>query len=205
METSAISKNKIEVEQIQIAIQQLIESQQSSATEPPITLSDEEHQLLDKLLSQLKSLKEDEAANQSEPPAEPKQVPSGRASELETEGNDEDDASKSNTGVGAEEVVKQLKKMEKQNKTTHWLITALIVLTVAWQVSEVSLLLKLKDGLTHPLKSVGNVFAGMIKRPKRNEDVADKGSLFAKKTNDSENPLNITNMDFSGLINGDEE
>lgn len=53
METSAISKNKIEVEQIQIAIQQLIESQQSSATEPPITLSDEEHQLLDKLLSQV--------------------------------------------------------------------------------------------------------------------------------------------------------
>lgn len=67
--------------------------------------------------------------------------------------------------AGKEEIVKELRKVRKQNLVTHCLLSVMIVLTVAWQLSEVSLLLKLKDGFSNPLKSLGGVVKGMLKRP----------------------------------------
>uniref|UniRef100_A0A803L199 Uncharacterized protein n=2 Tax=Chenopodium quinoa TaxID=63459 RepID=A0A803L199_CHEQI len=167
--------------------------------------SDGERQLLVKLLSQLETMKEDEITNQNELSVEPKEVPTGRASEEETKSCDESEASKKNTAVEAEDVVKELKKLNKQNRTTHWLLSALIVLTVAWQVSEVSLLLKLKSGFSNPFKSLGKMFVGMVKRRAFHEEEADESSVLAKVNGREtpENPLKLPSMDIAGLINGD--
>ncbi|XP_057530792.1 uncharacterized protein LOC130809157 [Amaranthus tricolor] len=190
MESSAIPCKKID--QIQEAIHQLIESKQPSATLTSINGVDDEHQQLIKLISQLESLKEDELVIQSESMVELKSVP---ADEVETKIDNETETLKEDIEIRAEDVNKRLKKIEKQNKTTHWLLSALIVLTIAWQASEVSLLLKLKEGFSHPLKSFTNMVVGMIKRPKPIKEESDTKSLLTK-VNDS--------MDISGLINGDE-
>ncbi|KAK6116604.1 hypothetical protein DH2020_049710 [Rehmannia glutinosa] len=68
-----------------------------------------------------------------------------------------------------EEIMKELKNVKRQNWMTHCLLTAMIVVTVAWQLSEVSLILRIKDGLSNPLKSVGGIFKGLLKnRPGMN-------------------------------------
>lgn len=148
-------------------------------------------------------MKEDEVANQSEQLIEQKEVPSGKASEVETTSNNETETPKKKTGVEAEDVVKELKKLEKQNRTTHWLLSALIVLTVAWQVSEVSLLLKLKQGFRNPFKSLGNMVAGMVKHHTVTEEEAEKSSLLS--TVNGEKPLKLPHMDLTGLIKTDGE
>ncbi|KAL2903701.1 hypothetical protein RDABS01_002411 [Bienertia sinuspersici] len=200
MECKAITTKKIE--EIQKAILQLVESKQASSSSS-ITANDDQHQLLTQLLSQLESLKQDEAASQSELSAEAKKAV--LASDIEHKSKEQSDICASDTGIGVEDVAKQLKKVEKQNRTTHWLLSALIVLTIAWQVSEVSILLKLKDGFSHPLKSVGNMVAGMVKRRKRMEEKADQSSLLAKVNGSEDNSLKLPNMDLSGLMNADEE
>lgn len=151
----------------------------------------------------MESLKQDEVAIESEASAEAKKVVTGRASEVEHKSKDDPEISESNTGLGAD-VIKELKKVEKQNNKTHWLLSALIVLTLVWQLSEVSLLLKLKEGLNHPLKSVRSMVAKMVKRRKQNEEETEQSSLLAK-VNGSENPLNFSNMDLSGFMNGEED
>ncbi|CAH9117191.1 unnamed protein product [Cuscuta epithymum] len=65
-----------------------------------------------------------------------------------------------------ERMIKELKNIQRQNKVTQCLVSALIVLTLTWQLSEVSLILKLKDGLNHPLRSLGGFVAGMFRRRK---------------------------------------
>ncbi|KAL9257001.1 hypothetical protein AKJ16_DCAP01997 [Drosera capensis] len=68
------------------------------------------------------------------------------------------------TGAGdVEEILKELKKVRRQNTITHYLLSTLIVLTAAWQLSEVSLLLKVKEGVSHPFRSVGSMVTKMIK------------------------------------------
>lgn len=56
-----------------------------------------------------------------------------------------------------EEMVKEIKEVKRQNFITHCLVSAMIILTVVWQVSEVSLILKLKDGLSNPFKSLARI------------------------------------------------
>ncbi|KAI3983486.1 hypothetical protein MKX01_038906 [Papaver californicum] len=63
---------------------------------------------------------------------------------------------------GIEEIVKELKKVQKQNSITHCLLSVMILLTLAWQVSEVSLILTVKNKFTNPFKSVGNLIKGAI-------------------------------------------
>jgi hypothetical protein len=67
-----------------------------------------------------------------------------------------------NTAAG--EIVKELRKLRRQNFVTQCLLSAMIVLTVAWQVSQVSIILQVKDGLSHPFKSFGSMLNGMLKR-----------------------------------------
>lgn len=77
--------------------------------------------------------------------------------------------------IEAEEIIKELKNVKRQNCITHWLLSAMIVLTVAWQISEVSLILKVKDGLSHPFKHLGCMFTGVLKTSGTNgHDVANK-------------------------------
>ncbi|GFP88392.1 hypothetical protein PHJA_000982900 [Phtheirospermum japonicum] len=64
-------------------------------------------------------------------------------------------------------IIKELKHIKRQNTTTHWLVSAMIILTLAWQLSEISLILKIKDGFTNPLKSVSGMIGGFFKNRRR--------------------------------------
>eukprot|EP00268_Persea_americana_P034067 TRINITY_DN336_c0_g1_i7.p1 TRINITY_DN336_c0_g1~~TRINITY_DN336_c0_g1_i7.p1 ORF type:complete len:113 (-),score=25.29 TRINITY_DN336_c0_g1_i7:719-1057(-) len=61
-----------------------------------------------------------------------------------------------------EEIVKELRVIRKQNTVTHWLLSVLIVVTAVWQMSEVSLLLYLKDSVKHPFKAIGGLITGSL-------------------------------------------
>lgn len=62
-----------------------------------------------------------------------------------------------------EEIIKELKNVKRQNTITHCLLTAMIVLTLTWQLSEVSLILKMKHGLSNPFKFIGGLITGFWK------------------------------------------
>ncbi|KAJ4835923.1 hypothetical protein Tsubulata_026524 [Turnera subulata] len=140
---------------------------------------DTDQRLLSRLLSELESLKGD----QYDPSAEREVVdsPAVGAAELENEKSSEvvgGGGGGSRTEIGAEEIVKELKKVKKQNLVTHCLLSVMILLTVTWQLSEVSLLLKVKDGLSHPFRSFGGLLAGMVLGPgrRRAEDNGNNGN-----------------------------
>lgn len=79
------------------------------------------------------------------------------------------------TEATPEEIMRELKKVKGQNTVTHWLLSAMIALTVAWQFSEVSLILKVKDGLSHPFRSFGSAITAFFKGPAmKGRDDADK-------------------------------
>ncbi|KAK4716106.1 hypothetical protein R3W88_014444 [Solanum pinnatisectum] len=67
--------------------------------------------------------------------------------------------------VKEEKVVKELRKIQKQNFITQCLLSVMIVLTLTWQLSEVSIILKMKDGLNHPFRSITSMLTGWIKGP----------------------------------------
>ncbi|WJX33412.1 hypothetical protein P8452_21623 [Trifolium repens] len=112
-------------------------------------------------------------------------------SELELSKRDEtinqnkesNDKEKENEAVDDEEIIKEVKKVKKQNFVTHCLLSAMIVLTVAWQLSEVSLVWKVKEGINHPFRSFGNMVKDTMK------DVKEKVSDFKGKddADDKEN------------------
>ncbi|XP_057509436.1 uncharacterized protein LOC130792038 isoform X1 [Actinidia eriantha] len=158
------------VELIQLAIQKLMEEQQrekkliSSAA-----VDNDDDVILSRLLSQLETFKGDGKLPQPEPPpANPEELPSAAVGVAESGGTAADG--------GNEEIIRELRKVKRQNFITHCLLSAMIVLTVVWQVSEVSLVLKLKDGLRHPLKSFGSVLTGMLKAPIANLQNGEKQS-----------------------------
>ncbi|XP_019180491.1 PREDICTED: uncharacterized protein LOC109175639 [Ipomoea nil] len=72
-------------------------------------------------------------------------------------------------------VIKELKKIQRQNFLTHCLVSAMIVLTVTWQLSEMSLILKLKDGLNHPFRSLRGFVAGIFKGPVKDDEKPPNG------------------------------
>lgn len=79
--------------------------------------------------------------------------------------------------ITMEEIAKDLKKVKRQNTITHWLLSAMIVLTVTWQLSEVSLILKVKDGMSHPFRSFGSILTGMLRPPGTNGE--EDGSVLS--------------------------
>ncbi|CAA7396280.1 unnamed protein product [Spirodela intermedia] len=124
-----------EVEQIQEAIQQLVDRRRRRRNEGRAASEldeEEEDRLLSDLLSQLASLK----------------VPS--AAEADKRGADDDLAS-------------ELRKLRRQNTITHCLLSAMIVVTAAWQLSAASLLLSLKSGLTNPFKTAVSLIGSVLK------------------------------------------
>lgn len=119
-------------------------------------------------LLQLESLKSDTAVQQPEVSKGPQ--PSEVNDHLDKSVPSKiEDADESDGGidvkVDTEEIVKELKRVRRQNSITHWLLSFVIVLTVAWQISEVSLLWKVKNGLSHPFRHLGGMFTGMLRDP----------------------------------------
>lgn len=71
-----------------------------------------------------------------------------------------------------EELAKDIKKVKKQNTITHVLLSAVIILTLTWQLSEYSMIFMLKDRISHPVRSIGGMLNGMFKgklRPIKNQ------------------------------------
>lgn len=65
-----------------------------------------------------------------------------------------------------ERIVKELNKVQKQNSVIQWLLSVMIVLTVTWQASEITMLWKLKDGIRNPFRWIG----GMLTEKKDSEE-----------------------------------
>lgn len=115
---------------------------------------------------QLESLKGDGALKEPEASlTEIEEVSSAEVDNVETK---MENAGEVDGGSSVEEIVKELKEVKRQNFVTHCLLSALIVLTVAWQVSEVSLIWKLKNGFSRPFRSFGSAFSWILKGPDAN-------------------------------------
>lgn len=69
--------------------------------------------------------------------------------------------------VAMDEIVKEIRTVKRQNLITHGLLSALIVVTAVWQFKEASLLLSMKEMVTHPIKSVGNMIADFLELKKK--------------------------------------
>lgn len=152
------------VELIQKAINQLINHEQLQSKtchlldDSFVAVDDDEetdhrHQLLSQLLTQLDSLKEESQFDQMNESTNLQEAPVELEAEEEKEEEEE------------EKVVKELRKIQKQNFITQCLLSAMIVLTLTWQLSEVSIILKMKDGLNHPFRSITSMLTGWIKGP----------------------------------------
>ncbi|KAJ8451510.1 hypothetical protein Cgig2_018144 [Carnegiea gigantea] len=198
MESTTTSSNKIEL--IQSAIQQLLDSRKA---ETASTNDDDDRHLLSKLLFQLESLNGD--VQKSSEAAESKELPSSTISKQETESKGEAKTSSRQTSSEAEDVVKELKKLGRQNTITHGLLSGLMILTVAWQLSEVSILLKMKDGVLHPFRSLGRMVARVLRAPISDAMGSEKLSPSSTKQNGTKkSPLNPV-MGLSGLMTNGQE
>ncbi|KAK8937269.1 hypothetical protein KSP39_PZI012306 [Platanthera zijinensis] len=63
---------------------------------------------------------------------------------------------------GHGEIERELRAVKRQNAITHCLLSVLIIVTAAWQISEVSLLLSAKEKLCNPLKAVGDLIRNSV-------------------------------------------
>ncbi|CAI9278170.1 unnamed protein product [Lactuca saligna] len=158
---SSLTMSKVEV--IKQAIKEVMEEirggANSSSDDGGDVEDDNHHRLLSKLMSQLEKLEAEQAFVDDE-----KTKTKINKSRSEEEKEDE-----------KEKIVKELKKMKRQNLITHCLLSAMIVLTVVWQISEVSIILRLKDGVNHPFRFIGSIFKRILTPPKANgiEDETD--------------------------------
>ncbi|KAK3223674.1 hypothetical protein Dsin_010699 [Dipteronia sinensis] len=156
-------KSNEKVELINQTLQKLIQEKKKKKAS-----SHDDQLLLSTLLSQLESLKEEEEEEEEEEEVGEQSNECETTQAEETEGEDADQINGGGgvgAEIGAEEIVKEIKKVKKQNLITHCLLSVMIVLTFAWQFSEVALIFKVKDGLSHPFRSVGSILTGILKPP----------------------------------------
>lgn len=93
---------------------------------------------------------------------------SSAVGEVETEGDNAGQLGGEGAEISREEIINELRHVKRQNFITHCLLSAMIFLTLSWQLSEVKLILKVRDGINHPFKAVGSMLKGMFKRPRDN-------------------------------------
>ncbi|KAL9678201.1 hypothetical protein QQ045_016040 [Rhodiola kirilowii] len=162
METNT---NKVEL--IQQAVQSLIDEHkkiQGLSVDQRLTSGEDDAQLLlSKLLLQLETL-------HAKSTSELEEVLGGIVLDADSLAADEVDTITTPEGNHelskevADEIIKELKKVRRQNVVTHCLLSAMMVLTLVWQLSEIALLSKVKNGLNNPLKALRGMLLGAIKR-----------------------------------------
>lgn len=91
-----------------------------------------------------------------------------------------------------EVIIKELKDVKRQNFITHCLVSAMIVLTLVWQVSEISVALKIRGVLCNPVKSLGGWLTG--RREMNIQDAIKQVSMNHKQV--------IENTSIPGLLPG---
>ncbi|XP_021300858.1 uncharacterized protein LOC110429219, partial [Herrania umbratica] len=133
---------------------------------------------------QLESLKGDSTPNckQCDASILPEEVTTPRVGKAEAKGENGSRVECGCRDIGAEEIVKELRAVKRQNTITHSLLSVMIVVTLVWQLSEVSLFLKVKNGFSHPFRSLGSMLLGMLPNPTPgiNMQDADKNSSSTK-------------------------
>ncbi|KAL7148847.1 hypothetical protein ABFS83_05G001100 [Erythranthe nasuta] len=185
-----------DMEIIEKVVRKLMEDEEFNAKTfhenlPAIEKTQQQRQLFSKLLSELESLEEDK--NVSEESKEECTVEEDRiCSEIDEKRKEEVD---SGDEEEEDEIMKELKNIKRQNSITHCLLTTLIVLTLAWQFSEVSLILKIKNGLSNPFKSVGGIIKGLWQTRSR---MMKKASDLQKQVTEQAS-LKIPQLELPGV------
>ncbi|CAH8253656.1 unnamed protein product [Arabidopsis lyrata] len=150
-----------DVENLSRAIEKLlIEKRKREASGDAFIEDDDDQLLLSRLISQLESPKSKEKAG-----VITKEEEESAPSKGKREGQRQLEES-------IEELAKDIKKVKKQNTITHVLLSAVIILTLTWQLSEYSMIFMLKDRISHPVRSIGGMLNGMFKgklRPIKNQ------------------------------------
>ncbi|KAM7464758.1 hypothetical protein LguiA_032879 [Lonicera macranthoides] len=204
------------VDKVEISKKQLMEAKKLTNELRPgqnesfVPVDDDHDRLLANLISQLETLRADDKLKQPEPSADTEELPSTtvRKATPKSENPNEMFNSSGSSEVDSDKIVKELKKLKRQNFITHCLLSVMIVLTVAWQLSEVSLILKVKDGMNHPFRSLGNIFSGIVKGPNSvNGEEGEKQSTNQTPIESSSLPglkipelplMEMPDLDFNG-------
>ncbi|XP_031272805.1 uncharacterized protein LOC116131283 [Pistacia vera] len=186
------------VELISLAIEKLIEEKKKKKKDGS---SHDDQLLLSNLLSQLESLRGDEALKQSGGVTEPEAVTSPAAvGESHSKGVDGSQLDNGGAKNDLDEIANELRKLKRQNLITHCLLSAMIVLTVVWQLSEVKLIWHLKEGLSHPVRSAGSMLMGFLRRSRNNGQYRERINLIESHLKMPELP----HMDLSEFrLNGE--
>ncbi|KAF9686175.1 hypothetical protein SADUNF_Sadunf03G0131200 [Salix dunnii] len=154
------------LELIDQAIKKLLAEKRNKETsgDDGFLQDDSDQLLLSKLLSELESLKGNGVK------LERSELSPGTEEEVNSPAIGEAVSKHENSieNSAAEEIVKELRKLRRQNFVSQCLISAMIVLSVAWQASQVSLFLQFKNGLSHPFKAFGSMVTGVLKRTSTN-------------------------------------
>ncbi|XP_068667162.1 uncharacterized protein [Aristolochia californica] len=137
-------------------IEEIIEEKRNATTGV-----EEDRLLLSGLLFQLESLKEEESDGQPEHLADPNEIISKVNAEVS--GQEASKHQEKTDKTSTEEIVRELREVKRQNRITHWLLSVMIVITAVWQLSEVSLILSVKNKVSNPLKTVGSMVTGFFK------------------------------------------
>ncbi|XP_028051266.1 uncharacterized protein LOC114255925 [Camellia sinensis] len=130
---------------------------------------------------------------QPDPPADSKVLPSPTVGKSISEVADEADGGSDDDddNGGGEEIVRELREIKRQNFITHCLLSAMIVLTVAWQLSKIP---------KYSVKSFGSMLTGMLKGPVVNDQNGEKKSSSKQQQVDGPSlpPLRIAELPHLG-------
>ncbi|CAN7049968.1 hypothetical protein BRARA_G00859 [Brassica rapa] len=154
-----------DVEVLSRAIEKLLDEKKNREIAGESFIEDDDDQLfLSRIISQLES-----------PNQFPKTVETTKGEEeplpdsLPSKGKDKGERQLEES---IEEIAKDIKEVKRQNKVTHILLSALIILTLTWQLSEYSMIYMMKERLSHPIRSIGGMFSGLFNgklRPIKNK------------------------------------
>ncbi|XP_020407453.1 uncharacterized protein [Zea mays] len=146
------TRRKKKVELVQDSIHGFLEEKWSDGKgeEKRLTSRQEEQELLSSLLTKLGEVENDADSDMLEP----------NLPHLDHQAAGKGEHSKE---VELADIAKELNKIKRQNKVTHLLLGTVIVLTAVWQVNEVSFLLWVRNKLSNPFKSLGDMIKGSLK------------------------------------------
>ncbi|KAK6922424.1 hypothetical protein RJ641_012931 [Dillenia turbinata] len=212
--TTTTASARERVEEIEVAIRELMEltGNKHNASSDGVSLvadddDQERRQLLSRLLSQLESLKGDISLQEPNLVAQAESVASPAVVIVKTETGSTGETNVGRNGPRTEDIVKELNHVKRQNTITHGLVSLMIVLTVVWQLSEVSLILKVKNTLSNPFKTIGGLFKGMLKGPDRSVSDAEKQSSSDEngQSQNSPHPLPLPELPDIPILGGNDK
>lgn len=121
-----------------------------------------------------------------------------------TDDDDEEEEFKEEEKVekaSSSEIIKELNNIKRQNTITHYLLTASILVTLAWQLSEISLIFKIRQGLNNPLKSIGGAIKGLFtsRSSQENDDNQDSSQIIPPTYLPGLKIPDLPNLDLPGF------